>query len=164
MTRKFDCIPPTISRYRVSGTILQSTADALRQVGQARKEAVALWQGRVVSETDAEVTKLVIPQQITGPRHFNIPLAERLRIMNEINQVGEFILIQLHTHPGEAFHSEADDRYAVTKHLHAISIVIPNFAVRWTGQLNETSVNVNLGGGDWRELSQDDVVQLFEVA
>jgi hypothetical protein len=137
--------------------------DVLRQIGQGRKEAVALWQGKILSETEAQVTKLIAPKQITGPRHFNIPLDERLRIMDEINKVGEFILIQLHTHPQEAFHSEPDDRYAVTKHLHAISIVIPYFGLHWSGDLAHTSVNLNLGRGVWHELSVGDVGRLFEI-
>ena len=163
MTKKNDCVPPSITRYKVPQPILRSTADALRQVGQGRKEAVALWQGKILSDTEAQVSKLIIPKQITGPRHFNIPMNERLRIMDDINKVGEFILIQLHTHPEQAFHSEADDRYAVTKHLHAISIVIPNFGMRWTGNLAHASVHLNLGQGVWQTLTAGDVARLFEI-
>jgi hypothetical protein len=160
---KFDCVPPSLGRYKIPRPILAATVDSLRITGQGRKEAVALWQGRVVSDTLAEVTKLIVPTQITGARHFNIPLDERLRIMDDLNRVGEFILIQLHTHPREAFHSQADDQYAVTKHLHALSIVIPNFGMQWTGRFSETSVNVNFGGGVWRELPPADVDRLLEI-
>jgi hypothetical protein len=141
--------------------MFRSTARALRRVGQGRNEAAALWQGRIVTDTEAEVTTLIVPKQITGPAHFNIPVEERLRIIDEINKVGEFVLIQLHTHPKEAFHSKADDFRAVTKHLHAISIVIPHFGKHWSGALAETSVHLNLGGGIWRKLTDAEVIQFF---
>lgn len=163
MTSTFDSVPPTIQRYSIPSTVIQATADALRRLGQGCSEAVALWQGRVLSDTDAEVTKLIIPKQITGPRHFNVPLEERLRIIDQISNVGEFILVQIHTHPRQAFHSEADDLYAITKHLHAISIVVPYFAVSWSGSLSETSIHLNLGAGNWRQLSDAEVSDAFQV-
>jgi hypothetical protein len=163
MTETFDCVPPTICRYKVSPAVLRSTAKALCRVGQGRKEAAVLWQGRILTNTEAEVTKLIVPKQIAGPAHFNITVEERLRIIDEIDKVGEFILIQLHTHPNEAFHSEADDRLAVTKHLHAISIVIPHFGNHWSGALAEASVHMNLGGGLWRKLTDAEVLQFFEI-
>ncbi len=163
MTEDFDCVPPTICRYKVSLAVLRSTAKALRRVGQGREEAAVLWQGRILSNTEAEVTKLIVPKQIAGPAHFNISVEERLRIIDELNKVGEFILIQLHTHPKEAFHSEADDRLAVTKHLHAISIVVPHFGNHWSGALAEASLHLNLGGGLWRKLTEAEVLQFFGI-
>lgn len=161
---KFNCVPPTIVRYVVPARVLQATAQALRQRGRGRREAVVLWQGRVASETVAEITALRIPKQIAGPRHFNVPLEERLRILDEISAVGEFILVQLHTHPRHAFHSPADDQYAITKHSGAISIVIPDFAMQWSGDLRETAVFKNLGAGTWSPLTSVEVNQLFEVS
>lgn len=161
MTKTFDCVPPTIRRYRVPLPILRSTAKAIQRVGQGRREAAVLWQGRIVTDTEAEITTLIVPKQITGPTHFNIPVEERLRIIDEINKVGEYILVQLHTHPKEAFHSDSDDRHAITKHLHAISIVIPHFGKHWSGVIAETSVHLNLGGGIWRRLTSAEIIQLF---
>jgi Prokaryotic homologs of the JAB domain len=163
MVEIFRSVPPTLRSYMVDRRLLNETAEALRKTGRGQREAAALWQGRILSHERAQVTKLIVPVQIAGALHFNIPLRERLRIVEEISKVGQFILIQLHTHPHEAFHSAADDRFAVTKHLGAISIVIPNFAMNWTGDLLETSIHFNLGGGAWRELSKDEVAQLFEV-
>jgi hypothetical protein len=35
---------------------------------------------------------------------------------------------QVHSHPGRAFHSEADDAWASVRHEGALSVVVPNFA------------------------------------
>ncbi len=163
MGNAFDHIPPTISRYQVPADIVRDTVQTLKTHSAGWREAVALWQGRVLDAHTARVTGLIVPRQDTGPLHFNVPLAERLRIVGEVSAVDEFILIQLHTHPREAFHSEADDRLAITKHTGAISIVVPDFADRWTGDFLETSVHISLGSGRWRELSPSEVRTLLEV-
>ena len=42
------------------------------------------------------------------------------------------IAAQVHTHPFEAFHSEADDRWAIVRHVGAVSLVVPYFATTTT--------------------------------
>lgn len=163
MANIFNSIPQTLSRYRIPAPILPATAQALRNEGNGVREAVALWQGRVLSEEVAEITKLHVPRQLTGPLHFNVPLDERLRLVREVSKEDQYILVQLHTHPRQAFHSDVDDRLAITKHTGAISIVVPDFGLRWNGDLLHTSVNRNLGGGKWIELSAAEVSQLFEI-
>jgi len=163
MADSFTYVPETISCYRVPRAVLLATAEALRHESAGVRESVALWQGRVLSESIAEVTKLHVPRQIAGPLHFNVPLDERLRLVRAVSSEDEFILIQLHTHPRRAFHSDVDDRLAITKHTGAISIVVADFGTRWNGDLLQSSVNRNLGGGRWVELSPNEVAQLFEV-
>lgn len=163
MAETVKSIPPTLSRYRVSRALLQSTADTLRHLSGGVRESVVLWQGRVLDPQTAEITKVQVPQQVTGPLHFNVPLRERLDLVREVSASGEFILVQLHTHPREAFHSEADDRMAITKHTGAISAVIPYFARRWAGDFSETAVFIHLGASQWRQMSTMEVLGLFEV-
>jgi hypothetical protein len=135
----------------------------LRTLSGGRKESVVLWQGKVLDTTTAEITGLVVPRQVTGPYHFNIPLSERLALISKVAEANEFILIQLHTHPRQAFHSPADDQMAITKHQGAVSIVIPNFGREWEGDFAQTSIHINLGGARWRELSLPEVVNLLEI-
>ena len=163
MAERVMSIPPSLSRYRVPRVLLQSTADTLRRLSGGVREAVVLWQGRVLDAQRAEISKVQVPRQVTGELHFNVPLQERFRLVREVSAAGEFILVQLHTHPREAFHSEADDRMAITKHTGAISIVIPNFAARWSGDFSETAVFIHLGASRWRQLTAADALGLFEV-
>jgi hypothetical protein len=135
----------------------------LRTTGGGVREAVVLWQGRVLDANRAEFTKLHVPRQVTGPLHFNVPLADRLKLLAAVSADDEFILAQVHTHPQHAFHSAADDRLAITKHLGAVSIVVPFFALNWTGELSQTSVHVCRGGDRWRELTAAEVLDTFEV-
>ena len=38
------------------------------------------------------------------------------------------VAAQVHTHPAQAFHSEADDQWAIVRHVGALSLVVPYFA------------------------------------
>ena len=160
---KISAVPPTIRTYRIPASIVRESAETLRTLSGGRRESVVLWQGKLLDELTAEITGLVVPRQVTGPYHFNIPLAERLALIEEVAEVEEFILIQLHTHPRQAFHSPADDRMAITKHQGAVSIVVPNFGRDWQGDFVDTTVHMNLGGARWRQLLPAEVGKLLEV-
>jgi hypothetical protein len=163
MGKKWSSVPLTVARYRVPAGILESSVRALREGSSGRREWVILWQGKILDEVTAEITKIHVPRQDTGPLHFNVSIDERLHLLDAVTADGELILAQLHTHPREAFHSEVDDRLAIAKHTGAVSIVVANFGTRWTGDFRETSVNRHLGAGRWRELKPHEVVELLEV-
>ena len=42
------------------------------------------------------------------------------------------VAAQIHSHPHEAFHSEADDTWAIVRHEGAFSLVVPRFAADTT--------------------------------
>lgn len=156
--------PETVTRYRVPRSVVQASANALRTMSAGRIESVVLWQGTVSTQEMAVVRELVVPLQVAGPLHFNVPLEERFRLIDAVSSSGELILVQLHTHPREAFHSDVDDRLAIPQHVGGISIVVPNFARDWDGNLASTSVNRHMGGARWQELGAKVVETLFEIS
>lgn len=148
--------------YVVPRGLLVESAATLRALSDGVRESVVLWVGTEQGGR-ALVKRLVAPRQRTSPSHFDVPLEERLRIVQELAAGGEKLLAQLHTHPGPAFHSEADDRLALPRHTGAISIVVPHFGRGWEGDLRHVSVNRHLGQGVWQELSRDALSLSFEV-
>ena len=148
--------------YVVPMGILRSSADALRSLSGGVRESVVLWIGTERAHK-ALVQRILVPQQLASPKHFEVTLDERVRIIQELGTSGKKVLAQLHTHPGRAFHSCADDRLALPRHTGAISIVVPNFAADWKGDLRQASVNCHLGKGVWSELNSEAVSKLFEV-
>ena len=149
-------------KYNMSRSILQESAVTLRSLSVGIRESVILWIG-AADDTNARVRGITVPKQFTSADHFEVPLEERLKLAQQLAYSGEKLLVQLHTHPGEAFHSLADDRLALPRHTGALSIVVPNFAEEWSGDLEEISVNYHLGGGVWTELRPEVVSTLFEV-
>jgi len=62
------------------------------------------------------------------------------------------LIAQIHSHPGRAYHSEMDDRYAIATKEGSYSIVVPDFAV---GEANlHRWVVYQLRRGRWIELGK----------
>jgi proteasome lid subunit RPN8/RPN11 len=53
------------------------------------------------------------------------------QVLFELNQklsdTGLRLIAQVHSHPGEAYHSETDDRYAIVTADGGLSLVVPDF-------------------------------------
>ena len=146
----------------VPRSILADSAAMLRSLSGDVRESVVLWVG-AEQDGKAVVREMVVPLQRASAIQFDVPVEERLRLAQQLAGSGDRLLVQLHTHPGRAFHSLADDRLALPRHTGAISIVVGDFARAWDGDLRHASVNRHLGGGVWSELSAHAVTELFEV-
>jgi len=65
------------------------------------------------------------------------------------------IKAQVHTHPGEAFHSATDDHWPIVSQPGFLSIVIPDFAIgdvslnsAWIGRLHEDGIWYSVATAD----------------
>jgi hypothetical protein len=88
-----------------------------------------------------------------------VPLDDVLALGERVAKRGWYVLAQVHTHPGAAFHSPVDDQFPISNKPGFISIVVPNFArnrveVGWAWFLLE-------GGGRWRQLKEEERAALF---
>lgn len=54
--------------------------------------------------------------------------AELLRIAQEAYKRRETLAVQVHTHPGPAFHSWIDNEYPLVREVGALSIVVADYA------------------------------------
>ena len=69
------------------------------------------------------------------------------------------VAAQVHSHPELAFHSVADDRWAIVRHHGALSLVLPHFGLRTTRssffddakvyQLNAADAWIEVPAQDW---------------
>lgn len=64
----------------------------------------------------------------------------------------ELYVARIHSHPGEAFHSRADDANPVLTHEGALSIVVPFFGLGLRAGLNACAV-LRREGGRWHNLA-----------
>jgi len=144
--------------------VIDSTMQALRDFGARSSEGLVLWLGYIETGR-ARVIKALVPHQkslssengigyfVTGETLFNLNRA--------LAETGLRLIAQVHSHPEEAYHSDADDRYAIVTANGGFSLVVPNF-----GQAppNPASWAVyRLSEGDWTELAKEEVRQLFQV-
>lgn len=141
-------------RFRVPFETINKSLGFLKNRGRSiGHEGVVLWPG-VVQENECQISPMpIIPEQITGPRSYRIPTDESFRIIQLVHQNRTVIPIQVHSHPHEAFHSEADDELAFVQHRNGISIVIPDFANFGVAEfLQQAKFYILVSGVQWTEL------------
>jgi hypothetical protein len=117
----------------VDRSIIESTIAELQTGGRVGRERVVLWLGRR-SGALVMILESYVPYQEADRDFFRIPHASIAKILKYLQARHLMIGAQVHSHPLEAFHSEADDAWAIIRHAGALSFVLPYFAMR-------TSVN-----------------------
>jgi hypothetical protein len=158
-------LPPTLRNYVVPWSVVERTQAFLFARGRNGGEAVVVWLGRVLDDLAAEVTQAYAPEQIARRSEYGVSVEvtqEGLTHLITSLPAGVFVLCRVHSHPGEAYHSDVDDLNMLISHQGAISIVVPDFA-REPIDLARCSVNELRHGKGWRELAAEDVRARFTV-
>jgi hypothetical protein len=109
--------------------ILEDTLAALHAGGAHQCETVVLWLGRR-STSPETVTEVFRPAQVVDRDYFRIPAPAMRDLLRHLRAKELHLLAQVHSHPEEAFHSYADDRWAIVRHIGALSLVVPWFGLQ----------------------------------
>lgn len=156
--------PPPPERLQVPRRIVDQTVRFMQNQGRQLCEGVVLW--AVESKAPRRVVEAIIPDQEPVPANQGacvvLPLPFRERLTREMYARGMQVVAQVHSHPGDAFHSETDDRYPVIHHRGAISIVVPHFA-RYGLNLANAAVFVLEAWPHWKELDLQAKAALLEL-
>src|SRR5437016_2582618 len=104
---------------------IEKSIHLFRDAGE--RECVLLWLGRREKGVE-KIVDVYRPEQIGTVDYFEIPRNAMAALMTRLRVDGLYVVSQVHTHPEEAFHSHADDRWAIVRHVGALSIVLPRFA------------------------------------
>jgi proteasome lid subunit RPN8/RPN11 len=112
-------------RLVIGEGLLQETFATLRRCGQESRECAVWWTSAIGSQY---LDELIHPKHSAGPGFYEITSEELHRHWLELAQRQRSIQVQVHTHPGSAYHSGTDDQFAVIRHPGALSLVIPDFA------------------------------------
>lgn len=151
-------------RVRVPRHVLEDTKRALSDFGTRGYEGFVLWVGRMAGDVASVVDILVPPQEpLRDERGVGYFVDGRVLLaVNQFLHARRLRLIaQVHSHPGEAYHSAADDRYAVVTREGGLSIVVPDFA-RGPASLGAWAV-YRLTRGTWQRLSDREVDTTFVI-
>ncbi|MCJ2086726.1 Mov34/MPN/PAD-1 family protein [Methylobacterium sp. E-005] len=120
-----------------TSAILADTIRILQAGGERREERVVLWLAPMAHEGATRVVEVYEPGQVADFDYFRLP-PESMRTLMAYLRAGRLRLVaQVHSHPGYAYHSEADDSWAIVRQLGGLSLVLPRFA-RTTTPLNFT--------------------------
>jgi proteasome lid subunit RPN8/RPN11 len=118
--------------------LVDQTLEALRDAGHKGVERVVFWLGHRNEAGRCTVVETYTPQQEAAVDYFRIPPDGMIAFMRHLRRQHVVLLAQVHSHPDAAFHSLADDKWAVVRHVGGLSIVVPTFAFGATAANFET--------------------------
>jgi hypothetical protein len=138
--------------------------ETLRQTGDEGFERLALCAGE--KKQDAfSVTHVLYPQQYLRKTplglSFHVEGEELERIGNWLFEKQLSLIAQVHTHPQEAYHSEADDEHCIITRTGGLSIVVPYFG-RTDRRFSESAV-YRLTPEGWAELDRSAIDHLIKI-
>lgn len=148
----------------IEDSLVKETSLLLQKFGKAGFEGLVLWLG-AVNEAEAVVSKVITPPQTPIKSEHGVGYVvsgETLFALNRhLNESGLRLIAQVHSHPTHAYHSEADDRYAIVTREGFFSLVVLDFAF---GPADISCWAIyRLMGGCWVEISSDERNRFFKV-
>lgn len=154
-----------LERVLVPRSLADAANEHLRQVGGEGYEGFALWAGRRDGSV-FRVLETVIPAQRGIRSEGGVCVAvdgdELFRLNVHLYERGHALIAQLHSHPGEAYHSETDDAFPIATTVGAFSLVVPDFAVR-PFSLERSAVYRLLPGRGWVGLPPGEVRKIIHL-
>ena len=145
---------------RCSRTSVDETLNHLRDAGLHNQECVVLWLGKRAS-SHIDVVHCYKPLQRAKADQFHIPPDGMTALQGKLRAERLMVAAQVHSHPEEAFHSKADDKWAIIRHEGALSLVVPRFAsdTFLTNFLDQTKVFHFSERATWDEVPRSRVAQ-----
>lgn len=140
-------------------SVVATTLTHLRASGARECECVVLWLGCRTNDSHIVVEHAYRPLHRARADVFHIPPEGMAALHAELRRGRLMVAAQVHSHPLEAFHSIADDRWAVIRHEGALSIVVPNFAAHTRAEnfLEQTKVFRFSNAAEWLEVPRAEV-------
>lgn len=132
----------------VSSGIITETFRILSTCGSGKKECVAYWTG---TAGDGFVDRVEHPTHSSSRGGYNIDDRWLTQFWSALGQRQRSVKAQVHTHPGEAFHSAIDDAWPIVSQQGFVSIVIPNFALGAV-TLDDAWIGCLGADGKWEQL------------
>jgi hypothetical protein len=119
--------------------ILGDTFRTLRSCGRGECECVVFWTGPPNEDVADGVEH---PLHKRSPFGYEVDSNWLTHFWIRLATLGRSVKAQVHTHPGEAFHSRVDDKWPIVSQAGFLSVVIPDFAMgpssldtAWIGRL-----------------------------
>ena len=142
-----------VRRYRVKASAIRETEEAIRSAGVDGYESFVLWSGRRDGDTFT-VAKVHVPEQTSYKSNAGLCVSvvgsELHRLNVWLYEARQVIGVQIHSHPGDAYHSGTDDTYPIATLAGSLSIVLPFFGRDGWGSSDKAAYR--LGQDGWIEI------------
>ncbi|MCW3117954.1 MAG: hypothetical protein JWM28_2036 [Chitinophagaceae bacterium] len=137
----------------------------IQETGAEGYERLALCAGEK-TEKEFRITRVIYPKQTLRKTpsgvSFHVSGEELERIGDLLYETQLSLIAQVHSHPTEAYHSEADDNYAIITRTGGLSIVIPDFGTSDSDFENSAFYRLYPDTG-WTSLSKQQASMLIKI-
>jgi hypothetical protein len=110
---------------RLAKDMVHKTFRTLRECGRGECECAVYWTGPVGEDS---VDGLEHPVHQRSPFGYRVDDTWLTEFWKRLAASKRRIRAQIHTHPGQAFHSAIDDHWPIVSQAGFVSVVIPDFA------------------------------------
>jgi hypothetical protein len=111
---------------RLPRSLFTRSFDVFRSCGQGRRECVVFWTGPL--DEANSVDEIVHPRHRSGVGGYEIEPDWLPQFWLDLYKRRRALRVQVHTHPGAAYHSSVDDDFPAVHTAGFLSLVIPDFA------------------------------------
>ncbi|WP_445220491.1 hypothetical protein ACKWRH_10750 [Bradyrhizobium sp. Pa8] len=155
-----------MTSLRCPAGLIEQTLASLRDAGQRGTEGVVLWLAKRPPVQGAVIVEAFIPEYTARADVFRIPPSSMTALMAHLRTQKLALAAQVHSHPQLAFHSKADDAWAIVRHEGALSVVVPYFARGVTAEsfLKETATFRLSADDRWLPVSPHDLPRHLELS
>ncbi|MBA7512905.1 hypothetical protein ES705_04914 [subsurface metagenome] len=150
-----------INKIRIPYSIVEKTLEFFKEYGKHDLEACAIWVGEEHHDI-FEIKEVWFPKQENTMISYHIPDIDVHNINVKLNKNKYSAIAQLHTHPGDAFHSSVDDEYTILSLPGSFSIVIPDYGDIPICAIDDWVV-YRLLNGEWTLQTKNKVRRLFQI-
>jgi proteasome lid subunit RPN8/RPN11 len=143
---------------RMRQEVLDQAFEHLRRCGEGRRECVAYLIGPV--DDPSVVDAVTHPPHAASAEAYELDSATIGEISTRLLASRRSVRIQIHTHPGPAYHSRRDDAFALVHAPGYLSLVIPAFARGPVG-LDGAFLAERTHEGGWRAVAPTERLEIF---
>lgn len=150
-----------ITKVILPTDILDKTFSFLQKYGHQRLESHALWVGKEEKDT-FQITDVWYPDQESTSINYEVSEDEEFKINVRLYNENMTIIAQIHTHPGDAFHSSLDDEGSALSLPGSLSVVIPDFGFIESTNIDYWEVFQYINE-KWKHISKKEVKKTFKI-
>lgn len=143
---------------RIPEEVLERAFEHLRSCGEGQAECVVYLTGPV--DHAGLVDGVTHPPHTAGPGWYQLDSAALGSLWVDLADSERSIRLQIHTHPGAAYHSSLDDTLAIVHTPGFYSLVVPRYAQGDVG-LDGAFLAMRRKDGAWTAVSIADHLEVF---
>jgi hypothetical protein len=154
----------SMTQIVIAKKLIAETVNHLQDAGHKKEERVVLWLA-VKNRDPLTVCEVFVPEQESSWGNFRIPRNAMMDLMRHLRTSRMFIAAQVHSHPFEAFHSPIDDEWAIVRHVGALSLVLPDFAINTFSDsfVDDTAVFKLSEFNKWEEVPRQTIPEHYLI-